>query len=154
MSFQSFSLGVINSANLSQQWCVTYNMHQVLPTRKVYLSLDVQSFSWSSVMQTWFTACKADLSLQPLQAGPTPPPKITLLAQTVWWGPRLPCKQRRSYRAGFSQGLEIISQKLKAKVRPPFWVRLRFHCTLILRKLVWTVLSSLEWHLSASLWRY
>lgn len=53
------------------------NKHGVLSTREAHLSLGVQGFYWDPVMETWLTACVADLSPAPLEvklmlSGPRP----------------------------------------------------------------------------------
>lgn len=89
------------------------NMHGVWPTREALLGLGVQSFYWSSIMQTWLTAHVADLEfLAPLNAkvilhGLKPPSYITLLDYLVW--PKLLGKQRHSSLVGYSKSLEITS---------------------------------------------
>lgn len=105
------------------------NMHGVLPTGEVHLSLDVQSFYWDVIMWTWMTPIVADLNLQPLwswycmakvphykphvgieySVWPKAPIVIALSLYTILHGSSKTCKTFQRFR-GYLPGAECKSQ--------------------------------------------
>lgn len=88
------------------------NTHGVLPARKAALDLGVQHLYWDSVMlgtgRAWLTAHVTELSFQlPRRSGDMEAPILNHSYSLA--GLRPPDKQRHSYQAPHSKGLEITS---------------------------------------------